>query len=217
MKTSTAAKIEPNDRLRIAIVGATGNVGSRLVNEALGRGHVVTAITRNPESLSKRTDLVFASGDAGSPESLSQILKEHDVVISSVGFRVSKADLLIDAVRRSGVKRYLVVGGAGSLEIAPGELLVNSPQFPAEYRDEALGGKAFLDTLRAAQDLDWTMLSPSALFVPGLRTGKFKLGQESLLTGVDGKSWITYEDFAVAMLDEIESPQHVRRRFTVGY
>jgi len=115
------------------------------------------------------------------------------------------------------VKRYLVVGGAGSLEVSPGHALVDSPGFPALYKEESLAGKAFLEALRKVDDLDWTMLSPSALFTEGKRTGVFRLGRDALLTAADGKSWISFEDFAVAMLDEVEHPRHIRQRFTVGY
>jgi putative NADH-flavin reductase len=124
---------------------------------------------------------------------------------------------LINAVRRSAVKRYLVVGGAGSLEVSPGLALVDSPGFPALYREESLAGKAFLEALRKVNDLDWTMLSPSAVFTAGKRTGVFRLGRDSLLTAADGNSSISFEDFAIALLNEVERPQHSRMRFTVGY
>jgi uncharacterized protein len=203
--------------LKIAIVGATGNVGSRLVDEALARGHHVTAIARNAASVPPHKNLTSAKADAGAPGSLAPALKGHDAIISSLKFRQVAPDVLIRAVRESGVRRYLVVGGAGSLEVAPGLALVDSPGFPALYRDEALAGKVFLDVLRKVDDLDWTMLSPSALFTAGKRTGVLRRGADSLLTAADGKSWISYEDFAIAMLDEVEHPQHVRARFTVGY
>jgi putative NADH-flavin reductase len=203
--------------LKIAIIGATGNVGSRLVDEALSRGHHVTAIARDAGNLPPDRNLTLAKADATNPETLSEVLKGHDVVISATRFQQVKPESLIGAVRRSGVKRYLVVGGAGSLEVSPGLALVDSPGFPALYRDESLAGKAFLDALRKVEDLDWTMLSPSALFAAGKRTGVFRLGQDSLLTAVDGKSWISFEDFAVALLNEVEHPRHIRARFTVGY
>ena len=109
------------------------------------------------------------------------------------------------------------MGGAASLEIAPGEILLNSPHFPPAYKPEASAGKAFLDALREVKDLDWTFLSPSAFFGPGERTGKFRLSDNTLLSAADGKSSISYEDYAIAMLDEIEQPKHIRGRFTVGY
>jgi putative NADH-flavin reductase len=125
--------------------------------------------------------------------------------------------MLIGAAKESGVGRYLVVGGAGSLEVAPGVPLVTTPSFPPQYHAEASKGAEFLDRLRQEKDLNWTFLSPSALFVAGERTGKFRLGTDQLLTAADGRSWISFEDFAVALADEIERPAHLRARFTVGY
>lgn len=203
--------------MRIAIIGATGNVGRRLVDEALSREHEVTAIARNPSKLAEGAHLRLAAGDAQNPQDLATILIGHDAAISSIGFRMVGPAPLIDAVRRSGVKRYLVVGGAGSLEASPGRLVMDSPDFPSFYEEEAALGKAFLDGLREVRDLDWTMLSPSALFTAGERTGTFRLGADTLLTGAGAKSAISYEDYAIAMLDEIEKPRNVRRRFTVGY
>jgi hypothetical protein len=203
--------------MKIAIIGATGNVGSRLVDEALSRGHQVTAIARNAARLSPDKNLTFSRADATNPENLASALKGHDVVISATPFQQVKPDSLIAAVRRSGIKRYLVVGGAGSLEVAPGLALVDSPGFPVLYREEASAGKAFLEQLRKVSDLDWTVLSPSAFFNAGKRTGTFRLGHDSLLTAADGKSSISFEDFAIALLNEVEHPQHSRARFTVGY
>jgi len=137
-------------------------------------------------------------------------------VISSVHFSASDPKLLIEAVRDSGVKRYFVVGGAGSLEVAPGMKLIDTPQFPAAYKAEAAKGADFLELLRRVKDLDWTFLSPSAMFVPGERTGKFRLGKDQLLTNDKGSS-ISFEDYAVAAVDELEIPAHIRERFTVGY
>jgi putative NADH-flavin reductase len=203
--------------MKIAVIGATGHVGSRLVDEALSRGHQVTAVARNASRLPPDEKLAFSGADATDPEQLSRALAGHDVVISATPFRQVKPESLIGAVRRSGVKRYLVVGGAGSLEVSPGHALVDSPGFPALYKEESLAGKAFLEALRKVADLDWTLLSPSALFTDGKRTGVFRLGHNSLLTAADGKSWISFQDFAVAMFDEVEHPQHIRQRFTVGY
>ena len=203
--------------MKIAIIGATGNVGSRLVNEALNRHHAVTAIARDAKKLSSRTGMSATVGDVTKPDALLPLLKGHDVIISALRSESSDPRQLIDLVRRSGVKRYLVVGGAASLEIAPGQILLNAPNFPPAYKAEASAAKAFLDTLRTVTDLDWTFLSPSAFFGPGERTGKFRLGDNTLLTAPDGKSSISYEDYAMAMLDEVETPRHIRRRFTVGY
>jgi uncharacterized protein len=203
--------------MKIAIIGASGNVGTRLVNEALQRHYAVTAISRHPSKMPARTGMSATLGDVTKPDELIPLLKGHDVIISSLRFQGTDTQQLIDLVRRSGVKRYLVVGGAASLEIAPGQILLDSPQFPAAYKPEASAAKAFLDTLRTVKDLDWTFISPSAFFGPGERTGKFRLSDNTLLTAADGKSSISYEDYAIAMLDEIEKPRHIRGRFTVGY
>jgi putative NADH-flavin reductase len=203
--------------MKIALIGATGNVGSRLLEEALQRGHQVSAIARKASALPARNHLVSHDIDVHNGAALASVLRGHDAVISSARFlSVSAADVL-GPLRQADVKRLLVVGGAGSLEVAPGAALVDTPQFPAEYKAEASAGRDFLNVLRQQQDLDWSFLSPSALFVPGQRTGVFRLGQDQLLSSAEGKSWISMEDYAIALLDELEQPQHVRRRFTVGY
>lgn len=203
--------------MKIAIIGATGNVGAPIAAEALSRGHSVTGMVRNPAKPELREGLRFVTGDANQPQKSAPLLAGHDVVVSAVPFTGSSPELLVDAVRRSRVKRYLIVGGAGSLETAEGTLLVESPGFPEFVREEATLGKRFLEVLRGVDDLDWTMLSPSALLTAGDRTGTFRLGEDTLLTAADGKSWISYDDYAIALIDEIESSKHVRRRFTVGY
>lgn len=204
--------------MHIAIIGGGGNAGSRIVAEALRRGHIVAVIGRNAASIPERPNSRRVEADAGDAAALGHALEGHDVVVSAIPFLSSDPNVLIDAVRRSGVKRCLVVGGAGSLMDASGDLHVESPLFPQSAYEEANRGKLFLDVLRSkAVDLDWTMLSPSALFVAGERTGKFRIGDDTLLVGADGKSWISFEDFSVALLDEIEEPAHIRRRFTVGY
>lgn len=200
----------------VALIGASGNAGARILTELSNRGHQVTAIARNPDRIAALPGVTAAKGDVFDSEGLASLLKGHDVVISSVHFSASDPAILIKAVRASGVKRYLVVGGAGSLEVAPGQRLVDQPDFPAEYKEEALGGARFLDLLKDVDDLDWTFLSPSAMFVPGERTGRFRLGKDALLANENGSS-ISFEDYAIAMVDEIETPKHSRQRFTVGY
>ncbi len=203
--------------MKIAVIGATGNVGRRIVAESLYRNHHVTAIARDPFKLTAQDGLTMLQGDANDPAKLERLLIGHDVVVSSIMFLHSDITLLVRAVRDSGVSRYLVVGGAGSLEVAPGELVVEQPDFPAFVKAEATKGKEYLDYLRDIQDLDWTFLSPSALFKAGERTGVFRLGKDKLLIGTDGKSWISYEDYTFALLDLIEQPKHIQQRFTVGY
>ena len=201
---------------KIALIGASGNAGSRILKELSDRGHQVTAIARNPEKIAALPNVVAKKGDVFDQAALSELLKGHDAVISSVHFTASDPATLIDAVRASGVQRYLVVGGAGSLEIAPGQRVVDLPDFPAAYKAEATKGAEFLDKLKQEKQLDWTFLSPSAEFVPGERTGKFRIGKDNLLSNDQG-SRISFEDYAVALADEIEKPQHSRQRFTVGY
>lgn len=204
--------------MKIAVLGATGRAGSRIVAEALKRGHEITAIARTPEkSGGARPNLVLKKGDANNPDALAKLIAGHDVVVSALRFVDADPNKLIAAVKKSGVPRYLVVGGAGSLEVAPSRALVDMPDFPAAYRPESSAGRDFLNVLRGERDLDWTFLSPSASFAPGERTGKFRVGGDQLLTAADGKSSISMEDYAIAFLDEVEKPQHRRQRFTVGY
>ena len=203
--------------MKIAVIGASGNAGSRITAELSRRGHAVTAIARNPNKIAALPHVTAVKGDVHDQAGLTEVLRGHDVAISSVHFLASDPAKLIAAAKASGVGRYLVVGGAGSLEVAPGVRLVTTPGFPAQYKAEAEKGAAFLDLLRQDKELNWTFLSPSALFTAGQRTGQFRLGTDQLLTGADGKSWISFEDFAVALADEIERPAHIRARFTVGY
>ncbi|KRQ94417.1 3-beta hydroxysteroid dehydrogenase [Bradyrhizobium jicamae] len=203
--------------MKIAVIGASGNAGSRITAELARRGHGVTAIVRNPEKVTAQAGVTPTKGDVMDQAGLARLVTGHDVAISSVHFLASDPVKLIGAAKESKVGRYLVVGGAGSLEVAPGVRLVTTPGFPVAYKAEAEKGAAFLDLLRAEKELNWTFLSPSALFVAGERTGKFRLGTDQLLTATDGKSSISFEDFAVALADEIERPAHIRQRFTVGY
>jgi uncharacterized protein len=203
--------------MKIAIAGASGRAGSRITAELARRGHHVTAIARNPDKIERLAGVTAVKGDVLDQAGLARLWSGHDAAVSSVHFTASDPDKLIGAARDSKVGRYLVVGGAGSLEVAPGVRLVTTPGFPAQYKAEAEKGAAFLDLLRLQKDLNWTFLSPSALFIEGERTGKFRLGTDQLLTAPDGKSSISFEDFAVALADEIERPAHPRARFTVGY
>ena len=202
--------------MKVALIGATGRAGSPILQELARRSHQVTAIVRNPEKVPATANVTATKGDVADKDGLAALLKGHDAVISSVHFLQSDPATLIDAVKAAGVTRYLVVGGAGSLEVAPGVPLVSTPEFPALYKDEATKGGEFLKLLRQETDLDWTFLSPSALFVEGPRTGTFRLGKDQLLTTEKGSS-ISFEDYAIALVDEVEKPAHSRQRFTVGY
>jgi putative NADH-flavin reductase len=202
--------------MKIAVIGASGRGGSRIVAELVRRGHQVTAIARNPEKVEAHAQVTRKRGDLYDP-GISALLAGHDAVVSAVHFLQSDPDMLIEAVRASGVKRYFVMGGAGSLEVAPGVKLIDTPEFPAIYKDEAAKGGVFLDRLRQEKDIDWTFLSPPALIDFGDRTGKFRIGKDQLLVDGKGDSKISFEDFAVAAVDELEKPKHSRQRFTVGY
>jgi putative NADH-flavin reductase len=201
----------------VCLIGATGNAGSRILSELARRGHSVTAIVRRSERVPKLDGVAATSGDVNQTEPLARILAGHDVVVSSVHFLDGGADKLIGAVRMARVPRYVVVGGAGSLDNGKGVSLIDAGGVPEPYQAESRAGCAFLDRLRATSDLDWTFLSPSAQFVAGERTGVFRLGTDTALHDANGRSWISYEDYAVALVDEIEEQRHSRRRFTVGY
>lgn len=203
--------------MTIALIGATGFIGSRILTELVSRGHAVTAIVRNPEKVPALTGVKAVKGDIFDKDGLATLLAGHEAVISSVHYLASDAEALLGAVKQSGAKRYLVVGGAGSLEVAPGVKLFDTPEFPAIYLDEARKGGVYLDLLRQEKALDWTFLSPSAVIAPGERTGKFRLGLDQLLVDGKGESRISAEDYAIALVDELEKPAHSRRRFTVGY
>jgi len=202
--------------MKIALIGATGSVGSRIAAEALSRGHSVTGLVRHPEKAKPMAGLELKAADLGKPEALAKLLQGNDVVVSSARFLDFDAQQLLAAVRASGVKRLVVVGGAGSLKVSSG-LLVDTPSFPAAYKPEAQAGARVLEALRGVQDVDWTFISPSALFLPGERTGRFRLGQDELLVDAQGNSHVSQEDYAIALVDELESHAHPRQRFTVGY
>jgi len=212
--------------MKVAIIGATGFIGSRLLKEALARGHRVTALVTHPEKLTPHPNLTGVKVDVLDEASLVRHLKGHDAVISAFSGHAQK-DIydyylrgirsIIGATKKARLPRFLIVGGAGSLETAPGVQLVDTPEFPAEWKASALGAREALNRLRREHELNWTMLSPSAVIAPGRRTGKFRLGSDQLLVGAGGKSEISLEDYAVAMIDELEKPDHPRSRFTIGY
>jgi putative NADH-flavin reductase len=203
--------------VKIALIGATGSVGTRVLFEALSRGHQVTALARNPEKLEPRDGLQRERGDVSQPLELAKSLRGHDAVVSSVRFRSFELSDLLAAVTASGVERLIVVGGAGSLKVASGQLLADTAGFPEAAKLEAQAGAKVLESLRRTEDLNWTFISPSAMFAPGERTGTYRLGQDDLLIGPDGKSRLSQEDYAIALVDELETSAHPRQRFTVGY
>jgi len=202
---------------KIAIIGATGRAGSQLLEEALRRGHQVTAIARHASRLGERAGVVSIDVDASDASALQKAVAGHDVVLSAAHFSTLPARAILEPVKAAGVKRLLFVGGAGSLLLPDGSRVIDSPDFPAAYKAEASAGSEYLATLLQEKDLDWTFLSPSAEFIEGPRTGAFRLGTDHLLFDEQGKSAISFADFAIALLDEVENPRHSRQRFTVGY
>ena len=207
--------------MKIALIGATGFVGSGILKEALERGHEVSAIVRDGSALPAAANLRAALTDATDVDALADAVRDHDLVISAfnpgddpdgTGTRA-----IIDGVKRAGVARLLVVGGAGTLEVAPGQRLVDQPDFPAEWKEGALRTAAFLDQLRSEREVDWVFVSPAANLHPGERTGRYRVGGDRFMTDEAGESRISLADYAVAMLDEAERPAHHRARFSVAY
>lgn len=203
--------------MKIALLGVTGNVGTRLLAELRRREHEVTGIARNPEKVPPQAGLTLKRGDMKNEAELTKLLAGHDAVIHSVKFLSTDVKNVLNATKKAGVKRLLVVGGAGTLEVSPGVELVDTPELPEIYKAEALGGRDFLNVLKTEKDLDWTFLSPPLNFAPGERTGHFHLGKDQLPRAKNGESKISMEDFAIAFVDELEKPTHSHQRFTVGY
>ncbi len=203
--------------MKVAIIGGTGRAGTEISAELARRGHQVTAIARHPEKAIDVDGVIAVAGDVAQPAALVEAIRGHDVVVSAVMFADTDPQSLVGVVRDSGVPRYLVVGGAGSLEVAPGVPFITTPDFPEVAKVEAGKGAVFLDYLRGVDDIDWTFLSPSAYFFVGDRKGSFRIGKDQLLVDGEGNSSISYADYAIALVDEIETPQHSRTRFTVGY
>jgi hypothetical protein len=201
---------------KIALIGASGNIGREIKREALERGHQVTGIVRNLEKLPAEPGLTPAAGDIADPAHLATLLKGADTVIASVKWTDNAAQLL-EAVRAAGVERLIVVVGAGSLDAAPGVKVIDTPEFPPAWKTGALGAFRALDTFRAESAIDWVAFSPSWTIAPGERTGKFRIGGDQLLRDEAGESRISREDFAVAIVDEIEQKAHHKQRITVGY
>jgi putative NADH-flavin reductase len=210
--------------MRIALIGANGTVGQRILQEALTRGHQVAAIVRDPSRITNKNDnLCIVTGNILDEGSISKAIAGYDVVISAYGpphgqeeTMKTVTQALIDAVKEARVKRLLIVGGAGSLEVAPGLQLANTPSFPESWKPIAMAHGEALEDYRKA-DLDWTYFSPAAMFQPGERTGAFRIGTDQLIVDEKGESRISIEDYAIAMLDEVENPHFIRKRFTIAY
>ena len=208
--------------MKVVLFGASGMIGSRVLEELLGRGHEVTAVVRNPEKIAVGGVRVV-KGDINDEAVVAKAVEGADAVISAYAPPQKQENTLLNATRsliagmgRAGVRRLIVVGGAGSLEAAPGVALVDLPQFPAEWKAIALAHRDVLPILKES-NLDWTYLSPAGLIQPGERTGTFRLGGTQLLSDANGESRISAEDYAIALVDELEKSEHVGRQFTAAY
>ena len=210
--------------MKLVIFGPTGMIGSRIVNEALSRGHSLTAITREPSRFSfEHEKLAVVAGNALDSASVSDLAADHDAVLSAIGPSGSSAEVivkaahaLIDGLSRASSRRLVVVGGAGVLEVAPGVQLADAPQLFEAYRPLAFAHREAYNLYNASK-LDWTFVCPAAEIAPGERTDKFQVGADQLLTNTQGESRISAEDYAIAFMNEVEQPKYIHRRMTVAY
>ena len=204
--------------MKVAVLGASGKGGSQITKELVSRGHQVVAIARHPEKLPSGEGITPVEGDASNADALAGQIKGADAVISAVHFDIPAATLL-SAVKQAGVNRLLVMGGAASLKNADGVRVFDSPGFPEFLKPIVKPGIDFLGDLRNENDVDWTFFSPAMTIFEGPRQGpgSFRLGQDDLVTDAEGESKISYADYAIAMVDELEQHNHSRSRFTVGY
>lgn len=210
--------------LNIALFGATGMIGSRVAAEAASRGHRVSALVRDPARVAAAPNLVASKADLLDPAAVAAAVAGHDVVASAYAPPqeqsaqvVQASEALVDGVRRAGLKRLVVVGGAGSLEVAPGVQLVDSESFPAAWKGIALAHRDAYEFYRTVSDLDWTVFAPAAMIAPGERTGQFRTGAGTLIVDARGESHISAEDYAIAFVDELEQGRFVRELATVAY
>lgn len=214
---------------KVVLIGASGFVGSAILNEALNRGHHVTAVVRNPEKIKiQNENLVIKKADVSSLEEVYNACKDANAVISAYNPGWDNPNIynetievyltIIDGVKKAGINRFLMVGGAGSLFIAPGLRLMDSGEIPEKILPAVKAlGHFYLDFLRKEKEVDWVFFSPAADMTPGVRTGKFRLGKDDMIVDKVGNSHISVQDYAVAMINELEKPAHHQERFTIGY
>lgn len=213
----------------IVLIGASGFVGSAILNEALDRGYKVTAVVRHPEKITAVSkNLVIKQGDVSFIETVAEVSKGADAVISAYNPGWQNPDIaeettrvyraILNGVKQAGVMRFLVVGGAASLFISPGKRFMDAGLMPESFLPAVRAlAEVYLIDLMAEKSIDWVFFSPAGMLVPGLRTGKFRLGKNDLIVNETGESKISVQDYAVAMIDEFEKPSHHRERFTIGY
>ncbi|WP_028227197.1 NAD(P)-dependent oxidoreductase [Paraburkholderia ferrariae] len=210
--------------LNIALFGATGTIGSRIAAEAARRGHRVSALARQPERVAAGPNIVASKADLLDAASVAAAVRGHDVVASAyapphdrVADLLSASHALVEGVRAAGLKRLVVVGGAGSLEVAPGKQLVDSESFPAAWKGIALAHRDAFNFYRTVTDLDWTFFAPAAMIAPGERTGQFRTGTTALIANAAEESRISAEDYAIAFVDELEQGRFIREIATAAY
>jgi uncharacterized protein len=202
--------------MKVAVLGASGRAGSEITKELANRGHRVVGIARKPDAIPSVTGVTPVAGDASDPAALAKLIRGTDAVISALHFDVS-AETLLSALKQAEVERLLVTGGAGSLEVAPGLRLIDTPDFPEEAKPIVLGGIVLLDDLRAENEIDWIYFSPAADIFEGPRLDRYRVGGDQLVTDESGESKISFADYAIAMVDELEQKRHSRARFTAAY
>lgn len=214
---------------KIVLIGASGFVGSAILNEALNRDFHVTAVVRNPDKIKIENEhLVVKKADVSSLDEVYEVCKGADAVISAFNPGWDNPNIydetikvyltIIDGVKKSGVNRFLMVGGAGSLFIAPGLRLVDSGEIPEKILPGVRALSDFyLNFLKKEKEIDWVFFSPAADMSPGVRTGRYRLGKDDMIVDVVGNSHISVQDYAAAMIDELEKPAHHQERFTIGY
>lgn len=214
---------------KVAVIGATGFVGSKVVHELAERGYEVTAIARNAENVLKNGQVTAVSADATNPEKLAEAIKGNDAVISTFNAGWTNPNIYNDfldgsrkiekAVELSGVKRLIVVGGAGSLFVGESQL-VDSPEFPAEIKPGAQAARDYLNEIKENNTLDWTFFSPAIEMhqgTAGVRKGTYRTALENPVFDENGRSVLSVEDVAVALVDELEQNKHIKQRFTAAY
>jgi len=216
-------------KLKVAVIGTTGFVGKAITNELINRDHNVTGISRKV-SKSEKSNLNYIESDVMDAKRLAEVLKGHDVVVSAYNSGWTNPHIYDDflkgsksiqeAVRMAGVKRYIVIGGAGSLYVADGVQAVDTPDFPKEFHAGATAARDYLNFLKSEQSLDWVFFSPAFEMHPGIttgRTGKYRLGLDHPVFNSENRSVLSVEDLAVVIADEIEKPKHHKQRFTAAY
>lgn len=203
--------------MKVALIGATGNIGTAIRKELLNRGHTVTAIARNVDAAALEEGVEARKADMLDVPGMAAALAGHDAIVSAAMFLPGSSASFVEGLRQSGVKRAVIVGGAGSLDAGGGKLVAEVIDVPEEWRPIIAEGLVLLDTLRRTDDLDWTFVSPPAMIGPGERTGHYRTDDNHLVVAEDGKSSISYPDYAIAIVDALEKGTAIRNRFAVGY